>query len=143
MAWGNGAPRGWPNVSGGLGTALRYVNSGSSEGVSTTTNAAFQNKLLVSFTATNGVRYWIQGYCEIFAVADEDVEAELTINTVQYCFSHFKNPLYADRWAQWNTGWYESNALSGNQDIRINWRNGFGAGNKSIRRARILITQFA
>lgn len=139
MAWGNGAPRGWP--SSGSSTGMCYVTSGSSEGVSGTTNAAFQQKLLVSFTATLGIRYHIHGYLELECPADEDGEAELTINTVQQCFMHFKNLPYATRWAQMNGCFYQSNALSGNQDVRINWRNGYGAGTKNIRRARILITQ--
>ncbi len=136
---GSSCKKGW--TGGGGGGVGQYINYGSSEGVSTTTNAAWQNKLLVSFTAVLGVRYKIEGYCEIFAVADEDVEAELTINTVRYAFSHFKNPLYADRWTQWNGCFYVDNTLTGNQDVRINWRSGFGGGNKSIQRARILITR--
>ena len=139
MAWGNGAPRGWPNLGGASG--MCYVASGSSEGVSGTTNAAFQQKLLVSFTATSGIRYHIHGYLEIECPADEDGEAELTINTVQQGFMHFKNLPYAVRWAQMNGCFYQSNALSGNQDVRLNWRNGYGAGTKNIRRARLLITQ--
>lgn len=139
MGWGGTGYRGWPVTS--SSTGICYVNSGSSEADSNTTSGTFQQKLLVSFTATLGVRYHIHGYCEIFAQDDQDVEAELTINTVQYCFSHFKNPPYADRWAQFNGAFYQDNTLNGNQDVRINWRNGYGAGAKYIRRARILITQ--
>lgn len=118
-----------------------YVIDGASEAESITTNAVFQQKLLVSFAATLGVRYKIEGYCELGAAADEDAEAELTINTVQYCFAHYKNLPYATRYCQFEGCFYISNALTGNQDIRLNWRNGYGAGDKYIRRARILVTK--
>jgi len=57
MAWGNGAPRGWPILSGA--SAVCYVNSGESEGVTGTTSGTFVTKLTVSFTAVLGVRYHI------------------------------------------------------------------------------------
>lgn len=139
MAWGNGAPRGWPNLA-GIPVVI-YETSGSSEGVSGTTSATWQNKLLVSFTATLGVRYQIHTYLEVEVPADEDGEAQVTINTVEYMFMHFKNLPYATRWSQMNGAFYQSNALNGNQDIRINWRSGYGAGTKNIRRARILVTR--
>ncbi|NIV10541.1 MAG: hypothetical protein GWN62_04360 [Aliifodinibius sp.] len=139
MGWGGTGYRGWPIATGG--SAICYVADGSSEGVSGTTSGTFVQKLLVSFTAVLGVRYHIHSYLELEAPDDEDVEGEVTINTVQYAFCHFKNYPYATRWSQMNGAFYQSNALSGNQDIRINWRNGFGAGTKNIRRARILVTQ--
>jgi len=140
MGWGGTGYRGWPIASGGAGS-MCYVNSGESEGVSGTTSATFQLKLLVSFTAVLGVRYYIHTYCEVESPADEDAEGQVTINTVEQMFMHFKNLPFATRWSQMNGALYQSNALSGNQDIRINWRNGFGGGTKNIRRARILITE--
>lgn len=139
MAWGNGAPRGWPALA--SGPVLIYVADGSSEGSSGTTSATWVNKLLVSFTATNGVRYHIHTYLELEVPADEDGEAQVTLNTVEIMFMHFKNLPYATRWSQMNGAFYQSNALSGNQDVRINWRSGYGAGTKNIRRARILIAK--
>jgi hypothetical protein len=129
---------GWPAPS---ESGMCYVASGESEAVSGTTDSAFQQKLLVNFTATLGVRYIIHTYCEIESPADEDAEAQVTINTVEQMFMHFKNLPYATRWAQMNGAFYHSNNLNGSQDVRINWRNGYGAGTKNIRRARILVAQ--
>lgn len=117
----------------------RFVNSASSEGTSGTTSATFQLKTSLSFTAVTGTKYLIQGYCEIEAPADEDTEAQLTIGGTEYCFSHWRNPPYATRWYSWNTGWYYSNALNGSITVAINWRNGYGAGTKNIRRARLIV----
>lgn len=130
---------------GGFGSggavATHYINSGASEAESSTTSAVMVNKLTVNFAATAGIRYLIQAYCEIGAVADEDVEAELTINGTQYAFAHFKNPPYATRYCQFEGTFYESNALAGAVAVALNWRSGYGAGLKYIRRARILVTR--
>jgi len=128
---------GWCPI--GSASSMCYVASGESEAVSGTTDSAFQQKLLVSFTATLGVRYVIHTYCEAQSPADEDVEAQVTINTVEQMFMHFKNQPYSTRWAQMNGAIYQSNALNGNQDVKINWRNGYGTGTKNIRRARIFV----
>ncbi len=123
----------------GGGPLTRFVNAASSEGVSGTTSAVFQLKINLNFTAVLTTKYLIQGYCELESPADEDAEAQLTIGGVEYCFSHWRNPPYATRWYSWNTGWYYSNALNGSTTVAINWRNGFGAGTKNIRRARIIV----
>lgn len=126
-----------------LGSVLSaaYITDGASEGESSTTSGTFQQKLLVSFTATNGVRYKIDAYAECNAPADQDVEWQLTINGTEYCFGYHKSHSYAATWNKWNAGFYVSNSLSGTIDLKINWRNSYGANAKIIRRARILVTQ--
>lgn len=117
------------------------IASGVSEADSITTDMAYVNKLTVNFVATLGVMYLINAYCELNSVADEDVESQMTINGTEYLFAHFKNQPYATRWCQWEGGFYFSDALNGAQEVKINWRNGYGAGNKTIRRARIIVTR--
>jgi hypothetical protein len=119
-----------------------YIASGVSEGESYTASSTWVQKLRVSFSATLGVRYLIQWYFEMWATSDEDAEVQVELNdTTQIAFSHFKNQPYADRWAQCNGGLYFSTTLDGTTDIDIDYRNGYGAGNKGIRRARIIVTR--
>lgn len=127
--------------SAGGAVATHYIASGASEAESSTTSGTFVNKLTVNFAATAGIRYLIHAYCEIGGVADEDVEAQMTINATQYAFAHFKNPPYATRYCQFEGTFYESNALSGAQAVTLDYRSGYGAGLKYIRRARILVTR--
>lgn len=127
--------------SGAAPAITPFITYGNSEAESTTVDMAFVNKLTVSFVATLGVRYKIDYYCEVFSAADEDVEAQVTINTVECSFAHFKNAPYADRWAQFNGGFCFHDNLNGAVDVEINFRSGYGAGDKKIRRARILITR--
>jgi hypothetical protein len=132
---------GFPASSTPAPPITHYVASGESEGESITTNVDFVNKLTVTFNATLGVRYMIQACCEIGAVQDEDVKVQLTINGTEYMTGLLKNFPYTTGYGQWNGSFYQSNTLTGAQEIKINWRNAYGAGNKYIKRARILITR--
>lgn len=119
-----------------------FIASGTAEGESYTTSATFQQKLRVTFTATTGTRYLIQWYFEMYAYDDEDCEVQVELNdTTQIGFAHFKNLPYAARWAQCNGGMYFSTTLNGTINVDIDWRNGYGSGNKGIRRARIFVTR--
>lgn len=119
------------------------VASDTSESESVTTSSSWVNKLTVVFPATLGKMYMINSYCEIGSVADEDVEGRLAVSGVEQAFAHFKNQPYAERWSQMNGAFYLSDALTGNITVTIDYRNGYGAGNKKIRRARLAIFEFA
>lgn len=135
---GSAVKKGWPTTAAAI---TQYIADGASEGNSSTTSAVFQNKLSVPFVATLGVRYKITFYAEIEVPADEDGEIQGTVNGTQYVFCHFKNLPFATRWSQMNGGHYLSTTLNGAITVNIDWRNGFGGGNKTIRRARILVVR--
>ena len=119
-----------------------YIVDGASEGESYTTSVTFVQKLRVSFTAVLGVRYRIDYNLETFCQDEEDVKAQVQLNdSTDIGFHHFRNGPYADRWSQMNSGFYISDALSGNIDVDIDWRNAYGSGAKGIRRARVIVTR--
>lgn len=140
---GEQGPQGEQGIQGEPGPgSYPYIASGVSEAASYTASSSWVQKLRVSFSATLGVRYLIQWYFEMWATADEDAEVQVELNdTTQIGFAHFKNLPYSDRWAQCNGGMYFSTVLSGTTNIDIDYRNGYGAGNKGIRRARIFVTR--
>lgn len=139
-------PQGDPGPQGEPGTPglpyYPFIAYGDSEAASYTTSASWQQKLRVSFTATLGVQYKITWYFEMYAVADEDVEVQVELDdTNQVAESKFRNPPFANRWAQCNGGFYFADNLSGNVDVDIDYKSGFGVGQKGIRRARLIITR--
>jgi hypothetical protein len=111
------------------------------------TTMTYTERLKVTFTAVAGVYYRIDYSFELFCTADEDNEAQCTVEIggggqTEIGFSHFKNAPYADRWSQMPSGMkYYLGTLTGTIDVRLNYRNGYGAGDKGIRRARIAITR--
>lgn len=138
---GGGAGSGGGFGGGGGAVINQFIAFGSSEVQSPTTNMAFQNKLSVPFVATLGVRYKIEFYGEIQVPADEDGEIQGTVNGTQVCFSHFRDPPFATRWDSMNSSFWIDTTLNGAVTVNIDWRNGFGAAAKIIRRARILVTR--
>lgn len=136
---GYGGGGGFP--AGGGSVINPFIAFNSSEGNSSTTSATFVNKCTLNFSATSGVRYRIDFYGEIEVPADEDGEIQGTVGGTQVVFCHFRNLPYATRWSQMNGAFYIDSTLTGTVTVNIDYRSGYGAGNKTIRRARILVTR--
>lgn len=119
--------------------SLLYVGSAVDEGEHETTSDVMVEAIDLDIVATMGLIYIVNFYGEIYAPADEDVEIEATINGFQHSFGHFKNQPYDARWAQMNGGFWLDNEQGGPTNLAINFRSGYGAGIKKIRRTRILV----
>jgi hypothetical protein len=121
---------------------MPYIASGSDETETTFTTTDWTQKLRVSFSATLGVRYLIQWYFEMNAYTGEDIDARVQLNdTTDIAVVHFKSSDYSTLWNGGDGGMYFSDSLSGTIDVDIDYKNGYGANDKKIRRARILVTR--
>lgn len=119
--------------------SLMYVDHAVDEGEHETDSATMVQAISLSIPAVVGVLYIVNFYGEIYAPADEDVEIEAAVNGAQHSFGHFKNQPYDARWAQMNGGFWLDNEQGDPMVCTINFRNGYGAGIKKIRRTRILV----
>jgi hypothetical protein len=121
---------------------LPFVASGSDDTETTFTTTDWTQKLRVTFTATTGVRYLIQWYFEMNAYQGQDIDGRVQINdTIDIAVVHFKATDYSTVWNGGDGGLYFSTALSGTVNVDIDYKNGYGANDKKIRRARIFITR--
>lgn len=128
-------------------TPYPFIAYGENESEVSYTTMTFTENIKVSFTAVSGIYYRIDYSFELETTADEDNEGECTIEIggggqTQIGFAHHKNYPYADRWNDMSSGYkFYLGTLSGAIDLRINYRNGYGAGTKKMRRARIAVTR--
>lgn len=120
-----------------------YVAHNTAESQQSTSSATYVQMLRCTFTAETDVRYKIEFYFEMNAPVDEDADAQVQINdTDTICEACFKNfSPYTERWNDGTGGHYITDSLSGTVNVDIDFKSGYGAGTKYIRRCRILVTR--
>jgi hypothetical protein len=125
---------------GGGGGGSTYFASGVSEAESSTTSGSYQNKLTVTPTFTNGVRYKIDYQFELGATGDSDTVYRVQVGGTTVGEGVFKNYPYSTRYEP-QSGFYYATNLSGSQAITIDYYLTYGT-TAYIRRARIFVTAY-